>query len=236
MVVLAGAVLLFYGPRVARHWELLKLQARCIEVELPADRPTVEWNEYVVRRLLATRPNEYSAGSWTSAVRPEPRWQDYSTRLGIGSFAEPRGTLFIHERCTPSGARRLVVVEGSAIVSMMRGVLWVTVVRPAGPLWGARVVVGQAIWEPSSSPPEVEVFEGGYGTDARYGAGKIDPKDRSRFSVPMTVKGKVICLDFKLADDETVSVGARDEKPAPEPAPEQGPVVDPLFVPQGNGR
>src|SRR5258706_502512 len=177
-----GAAGVFYGPRVVRHWELLKLQARCMEAELPADRPTVEWNETVVRRLLASRSGEYSAGWWTSAVRPDPRWQDYSTRLGIGSFVPPRGTLFIHERCTPSGERRLVVVEGNALVSMMQGVLWVTVVRPAGALWGARVVVGHAIWEPSSSPPEVEVYEGGYGTDARDGAGRIGPASRAGVS------------------------------------------------------
>jgi hypothetical protein len=82
----------------------------------------------------------------------------------------------------------------------------------------------------------VDIFEPGYGTDARYGAGKIDPTDRSRFSVPMTVKGEVIWLEFSLADDETVSVVWRVERPAPELAPELGPVVDPLFVPQRRGR
>ncbi len=52
----------------------------------------------------------------------------------------------------------------------------------------------------------------------------------------MTVKGKVTWLEFRLGDDETVSVGAREEPPAPEAAPEQGPGVDPLFVPQRGER
>src|SRR4051812_38554429 len=108
-VILGGGGAIFYGPRVMRHWERLKVQARCMEAELPADRPMVEWNETIVSQLLANRRGEYSAGWWTSAVRTDPRWQDYSARLGIGSSSvETNGTLFMHERRTPSGERRLV--------------------------------------------------------------------------------------------------------------------------------
>jgi len=211
--ILIAAIVLAskYGAVVWRRWEFLRLQAECMNAELPQDRPMMAAG-LDQTRSLAAQSKEYQVNSgW--AVRADPRWAKLEARLGLPAPAHPPATLFLHERYTSSGKRRLVVVEISK-EPLSRGDLIVTVLSPAD----FRTDRDRSPPKPSISSVGIWSSRGrssdGYLPPAQtvWGAGVPDPADRSRFTIPLEVLGLSETLRLKLEDDETVSTAFADEK------------------------
>ena len=108
-------------------------------------------------------------------------------------------TLFLHERQSAGGERRLVVVEAISTFHMKGSeegmALSVLVVRPGTGL----------------SPPEIRSDSAHYppiiyGKTLRIYAGQVDPGDPSHFSIRGESDGKAFVIDGWLRDDDTVSI------------------------------
>jgi hypothetical protein len=213
-----------YRPLALRHRELLKLQRQCLDAELPQALPTVELDTNAAQRLLQAHPADYYT-MFGGVTRRDSRWEQLRLALGLAPPASRPGVLFLHQRYTPSGQRRLVVLEGD--IQSLWGKFLVKVIHPAGPFWGATVTSSQVEMEQDVDLPRIEMIDPGY--DARVGAGIADLTDHSRFTVPMIVKGETTILEFRLLDDDTVTMRVRPPQAAP-PSP-RPPPVDPLELP-----
>lgn len=208
----AIALAIGFGPRAARQWELLRVQAACLRAELPADRPAFEGDYLHHVALTARFPGEYEYDADEGLRRVDARWaamekllvrRGFVVRSGAG-FApySPGGTAFLHERFTPSGRRRLVVVELGGLDD------GVTVIDPAGWFSPPRLIGRGAFELDDATGRALEGLK--VGRRVQYGAGAADPADRSAFTVVMTLAGVSATVDCRLGDDDRVTVALRD--------------------------
>ncbi len=215
--LLAVAILwIIYGPTAWRSWKLLRLQEDCLKADLPADRPVYIAHPQKAAQLLADRPGEYKAYSSHEAVRVDPRWSELAAALGIraGGAGGPFATLFLHERTSPSGHRRLVVIESFTFEPVIgwknryRAALMATVIEPAG--------FGRVPKFSSAEPMHDDyvdhiLLKGAVRTaDMILAAGHPDSSDPSRFTIAASVFGTLEIFDGQLRDDDTVAIYLRD--------------------------
>lgn len=131
------------------------------------------------------RPEELARLGW----RPTPRWNAY-------------GVVFMHERRTKAGARRLVVVpmclndgfnrfgsEGQAVFMVGE------VLKPA------TLLPKHEVTAPASRRESIQLQAGG-GQSLRIFAGQPDQSDPSRFSIRYEVGGRTGWVDGQLRDAE----------------------------------
>ncbi|HYE18553.1 MAG TPA: hypothetical protein VEA69_08920 [Tepidisphaeraceae bacterium] len=198
-----------YGPPAWRHGRLIRLQEACLSAELPRERPVIEADAVAAAALVAARPAEYRRNPVGHAVRVDPRWAALAAELGLPPWPDPPPgyplwTMFCHERFTPDGRRRLVVVEGWGLHAV------VTTVEPGG--WaGRRPRVAwrdSAVWGPASAKAYVEAHD--VPGSSRHEAGVPDPDDRSRFTVPIVRKGVHGTFELRLGDDDRVTIRLLD--------------------------
>ncbi|MEZ0266347.1 MAG: hypothetical protein ACAI43_16580, partial [Phycisphaerae bacterium] len=207
LVVVAGLALA-HGPRAWRHYKLMRFQAACLSAELPQDRPMWESDAAAAAALVAAWPAEYALDAWQRAVRVDSRWAALAAEGGMGPpyvrLGWPQSTTFCHERFTPAGRRRLVVVEG------WRSEDQATVVEPGGWTGGRPRVAwrGMPEWDRATNDSLNSAAE--LRGPTRLGAGAPDPADRSRWTVPVVFNGVLGMLEYRLADDDTVTVRLLD--------------------------
>lgn len=210
VTLLLSALALVYGPRALSQWKLMRLQEACMSAEMPEDRPVYETEASAVEKLIARHPAEYqlNRGGW--ALRIDPRWVAFSAEVGwvrspASQTRDAAGTTFLHERYTPDGRRRLVVLEGLSRV---------TVYEPAGWTGGKASLVWVGNVNNAYSASTLNVFHGTrlHYDVTRFGAGRIDTADRSRFIVPFVLEGVPGALEYQLQNDDQLSVRLRGER------------------------
>jgi len=170
-----------------------------MKAELPHDRPVLESNPESAKRLVAAYPDEYRLEN-ASAIRADNRWSMLLRQLGVNPkpgrwTGFPFETDFLHERFTPSGARRLVVVEnlGAAIL-----------VEPGGWFTGPRVIAFCAIEFDDRSLAAWQRARDGLKL-TRISAGTPDPADRSRFTISETLGDITGTWEYHLTDDDRIT-------------------------------
>lgn len=203
LLLLQVGLSIAYGPAAWRRWRLLRLQAACLTAELPRDRPVYENDTAAAAALLAARPGEYRRDQG-SALRTDPRWAALAAEIGTATGTVPgvpgRPTAFCHERRTPDGRRRLVVVEH-----------WmeVLVIEPAGAFGGPPTVLAhQRYWRMFGT---LSSYTEGLPPSIRVGAGLPDPADASRFTMPFVFYGIAGTYEGRLGDDDRVTIRLLDE-------------------------
>jgi hypothetical protein len=191
------------------RWQLLRLQRACLTAELPTERPVFEQGvtEGAAEALARGHPGEYEYTSGADiAARPDCRWAALAARFGITPSYGGDATVFLHERWTPGGRRRLVVLEYS-------------------PRWADRVYVvepatGWMIGEPRLLLREKAAWGDdikdfflptiGLAGPDRVWAGVPDPSDRSRFTVPFLRCGVAGTFEYRLGDDDRLTMRLLD--------------------------
>ncbi|HYE19342.1 MAG TPA: hypothetical protein VEA69_12910 [Tepidisphaeraceae bacterium] len=182
-----------YGPWAWTRYRVHRLQEACMTAALPRDRPVCETDPAAARALVAARPGGYRLDRSGWAIRPDPRWAALATELGVPApaSATTAATVFVGERFTPSGARRLVVIQHDGGAAVIEPGGWT---RPPRVAW--RGVV--RAWE--DDPAQWAALE-----PKTTFAGTADPADGSRWTVGFTLRGVPGTWEYRLYDDGRIS-------------------------------
>src|SRR5687767_1551538 len=192
-----------WGPAGWKHAQFLHWQRQCLAYSPPPDLVVYETDPTRAAALIQ-KPGYTSVaqlGGPPIAVYTPRCWSEAMrlggvpvTNTGFGAGG-PGATLFLHERTTPSGVRRLVAVHapagGAAVVALP--IPAPVVVQPAtltaGPsVRGAVAKVQLKLTFPTPSG-SFTVLSSPPGTTTRFFAGRPDPANPSRFTIPFEAGG-----------------------------------------------
>ena len=207
---------------------LLFWQRQCLRYTAPADQVVYEEDPTEATRLLAD-PNRYVAyklnrggapdstpAKTTAAALQFPRcWQRFSALSPIRNVwsVGPLGTgsgaiLFLHERTSSAGNRRLVCLRYYAETysftpsfinayncdtQVYTPAEWTTPSSAANQSMSVDVISGFP-----RHPPRVRIY-----------AGQIDPSDAAHFTIRYEMWGKSDILDGRLNNDDSVTLNPR---------------------------
>ncbi|HYE21946.1 MAG TPA: hypothetical protein VEA69_26130 [Tepidisphaeraceae bacterium] len=208
---IAGSV---WGPDAAGRAYRLYLQRRCLAYEGSAARVVYDEDNSALRAWSLGGDRSAPPPKVAITATPMPAaWVDLRSRVLIGTPAQsgqyingtaPRACVFLHERGTPDGERRLLAVE--LLSDARAGVphLVTHAVRPSG-------------WSKLPAATDVET-DGGYvcslgevpGRKVSFGPGgwrhlrafegRPDPADASRFVIPFELDGVRAYVHGRVVD------------------------------------
>jgi hypothetical protein len=228
MLILAAARLaIFVFPEQLQALQQRRLMQRqqqcrsvCLSFSLPAG--TVVYDDDVNRAnaLLLTSGGYIDAALSMGGVRgaallPTPAWDAYSAALsGIVRPALPRVApiIFLHERTSPAGQRRLVAVQVGRTTGRPDNQIYFHpyVDPPTSVAVSMSSTLGNTtlLVHPASGPRLLEMFRTPTETTALY-AGQIDANDPSHFTIDYLLNNRMETIDGWLNDDDTVSLVPR---------------------------
>lgn len=202
VLVIAVAVY-FRGPELWRQAQLIFYQQRCLNQNLPADRPVYEQRPAAARELVSRYG--YRAMSDGGAYYVDANWAGFNALLAPPGIA-PNATLYLHQRRTPDGEDRLVAVELLTVRSIGSARALDFLVRVIEPGYlsmpkdlsaGGGLVLGRAIVSAEST---LRVF-----------AGQSDPDNPSHFAIEYQEDDtRHRTIDGWLKNDGTVVLEPRD--------------------------
>jgi hypothetical protein len=163
--------------------------AKCLTYDAPADKPVYE-------------PRQ---SGWVTTI-PEP-WTKFSLYWG-GSAPMTGGTLFLHERRTRAGDRRLIAVDAVTMIFPRTLQLQASVFGPAIGVAPARRK--SAVVRVLNMPTDAD--------ELRIYMGQPDPADASHFTMRYEIGNQHGLIDGWLRDDDTVVIELREESLTP-PSP-----------------
>lgn len=211
-IAIAAALLLLVGSGVywreslAHHVRLWNVQRQCLNYTRPpgtrvmTTQPT--GGDYDYRRV----PQSWSLGSPPPplSVLTPACWGQFEAERrdfkAVPQQAYPQA-VFLHERVSPAGHRRLVYVE-SVIPNALQLLRFhnARVIDPAAPWGEPRELSPQRLFQASGRYVEADLF-----------FGQPDPADPSHFTIDFTAEGRRGTIDGWLRDDDTVQFKLRDE-------------------------
>jgi len=195
------------------------VQWRCLNATTDPSVVVYEEEPAAVQRLL--RDSNYIPLPLGTAGRESDQWKAFMKVLGTGTFLWgqrlPAGTVFLHERYTPSGQRMLVwAVYGPDRFGTGRGGLLTLLLRvkslgTAGDLDCGLFAEDSQVFE-SSGP--VAALPHPAEHKVRIFAGQADPSDRTKFYFDYEIDGKKSRTVVRLCDSDPsyqskVKVGGR---------------------------
>jgi hypothetical protein len=207
---------------------ILELQDECLAYRAPSDQVVVEQDSKAAAALLKEDPANYH-DYWDHpydnrfqnftvrlpkagpiAMKVAPPWAALSGRVNFRPNYpnyEKGGTIFCGERFTPSGERRLLVIQ---YISTPTPYLYFSpsvdlvalVITPAkGSVIPKDYALehGHGVWMTNVIvPPPVRIY-----------AGQADPADRTHLTFKYEIKGKSDVVDVRLSDDESIEANPR---------------------------
>lgn len=195
LVVLIGA-LLMGGAEARRHAELLSLQRYCARYAVPADEVV-----YEARLEVVSDPHRPEALAelveLPNSTHPTPGpWQELARWAGEKPLLDAGPVLFLHERRSARGERRVVCVEYAGAWNP----LIARTVKPGTPL-------SRPIFEPIQYSPAINLTNC---HRLRFFAGQPDPADDSRFTIGYEMDGRVGTLEGQLLEDGDIALRVLD--------------------------
>ena len=198
-----------WGPTGWRHVRLLYWQRQCLAYVAPADQVVLDDDPIVAAALLKREGYRNLAGAGSPPVAGfVPRCWAEAMRATTGP---PAGSvLFLHERTSPGGQRRLVILQlpGSG----------------TPPLTGSGI---PALIEPATLTAAPKFHNAVISADVdvswpdlprrstRLFAGQADPADASHFVIRFQTGGLGGTIDGWLEDNDRLRFRVRTEKSAP---------------------
>lgn len=195
-----------WGPGACKQGVLLYWQRQCTKYEVRADAPFYEPDPAKAAALLAQPDTDYvpmafyqnNVGLLTQAVFYPRCLREFEIRASTTYRPKDCAIVYLHERRTPAGKRRLVVIYawpwGGA------GAMWEwAVYEPAG-TFGATLL--------NHGLDEVGMRTGmmtGFSVPKQLGPGQSDPADETHFTIPCIVNGQRIgAYDGRLTDEDKI--------------------------------
>jgi hypothetical protein len=207
-----------WGPGWWRRAEILYWQHECLQFSLPPDTVVYEEDPTGAAALLAGNPkyhpypfqrrsSEHAAPSAaTAAALDVPDWNN----LGIakpGTKINP-AVIFLHERISPAGHRRLVCVrywpQGDTFSPQFVQALNCDTFTVTPGTWSQAPALIPKGWLYDveqgwpRKPPLVRIF-----------AGQPDPNDPAHFTIRYRMWGQEDVVDGRLLDDDRVTLTFR---------------------------
>lgn len=184
LVICISAVIIFraydWGPRLVTWAKGIHTQWQFLRHTAPSDRVVVETEDARAKMLLA-RPG-YVPASLTGHV--DAFYADSIPQQASGLEA----VLFLHERMTPSGERRLVSLSIALNPTIS---LYTATYRPT--------------WHGLQRVRRDRFLEGAFqGRVNRIFAGQADPADPTHFTIRYEAEGQQRVLDGWLQDDDSL--------------------------------
>ena len=191
------------GAALAASWRLKLLSAQRGMLEYAPATGTVAYEENPAEAARLAKLPGYRRGllKKSSAYLEPPQWQAFRDAFERG---ENGYFLFAHERAGPSGARRLAMV-------FLYG-------RPGGGEDETRLTFDGVVVEPAAffkDGSDVNVVTQRLRThlspddELRLFVGRVDPADRTRFTIECDVNGKRNVIDGVLTRLESVELTPR---------------------------
>jgi hypothetical protein len=208
-----------FGPTVWRQTRILYWQRQCMNYTASPAMIVYEEEAAAAAKLMAADSqyaNYYAYGADPQiAAAFKPRcWANLgslvpnSWKIFGASFGG--ATIFLHERTSPAGHRRLVSVRLQPNWNQIEGfhhspiaTIPATLTKmPAGEITSENIAeIRRENWH---RLPQLRVY-----------AGQIDPADSSHFSIHYEMWGQGDILDGRLGDDDRVTLKPRNPPKAP---------------------
>lgn len=199
IVITLGLLALLYGPSISRHVELLRWQRRAMRFDRPEDQVVYEADPARARPLLRSFADMEATNSSGAPVYEFSRtWREFFAILEPPG-RKPGALLFLHERLTPKGQRRLVAVDLPA--RSQQPAFHMLVFRP-GTMGSNPALLDESSWMP---PFLVEPRPAGL----RIMAGEIDPRDASHFTIAWQADTQSGVIDGYLLENDRVILESR---------------------------
>ena len=220
LLLVAAGVALFawvrYGPWLDKRSAMLSAQRACLEYSPAPDSAVFRQDADVT----------YDAKPWSqpSLRQPNvpPAWQNYHARHVApfssipNSSIQSQGTLFLHERRSPGGFRKLVAVElrvvwhrqGTTFQAAKRAIEPGTLRREPRETWGGPTFPDRS--KTNLVGQTQDLFQANYGSAVRFLPGVPDPADPSRFTIDYEVGDRRETIDGRLDDDDSVTLKLRN--------------------------
>jgi hypothetical protein len=211
-----------WGPLAWRRVRVKNLESQCESYSEPATTIAYQGNSpESLDSLLESDPARYVLTD-DGALRISPYWDGLElairpnakrpiphsiTRVTTPAvwFRYTRATLFLHERTSPAGNRRLVVVQVADVADFVGAV-----VMPGDWLNGPALVPGTD-W-PDVDKDSTQMLYWIQRTNRKVVMyfGQVNPSDSSRFTINFVVNKVKVLLDGWLDDNDTVHLKVRD--------------------------
>ena len=187
-----------YGNMAAERWRVNRLYRTCAAYTMPASKVIWEEDPKEVQQLHDYQVVGSHSGNAAYIVPSE--WR--SLNAAIGQQIQTWGTLFLHERSTPTTKRKLLV--GVDVAGWSRGgpVVLFARCRTLAPAVPMRLPLQEKVDHPSVHLSHTE------GT-LRLFAGQPDATDASHFTIDYLLGDQKGVIDGWLKDDGSVLLERR---------------------------
>lgn len=212
-----GLGIWLWGPAAWRGATLLYWQHRCMTYSPPPDQVVLDTLPPPTPPSPTSR--SLSVPSWaytglpplSAAVVPR-EWAEFARLTELRP--DPTAMLFLHERTSPSGGRRLVAVQiDRQAFSYVPCMISAHVIRPVG-LSARPAAVTQNIELTS------DLLSLYFARRLRFFAGQPDPDNAAHFTIAVEAEGAAVTIDGYLTDDDRVVLRVRPAwRPGPTTAP-----------------
>ncbi|MGE5609027.1 MAG: hypothetical protein ACM359_07220 [Bacillota bacterium] len=216
-MLLGASFLAHWGWSKRDHWQLLLVQRRCMHYlappgtvvfRQPAD---LQSQDQAVKRSLASPapvPTPWNNLRFKCTFPPGASTSFHGT-------SSSHGTLFLHQRTSPAGNTRLVIVDLNLAWAPRFTILYANkmVVQPASLRSPPKLV-----WA-GNIPGDITVLDlvgrrqdllrPPYGKEIKCLFGQPDPADASHFTIDILIDGQTHIIDGWLRDDDTVMLKVR---------------------------
>jgi hypothetical protein len=224
-------------------WTAAKLhyfERACMTFSTPQGHVALEHDRVEAKRLIDQGGGYMVRAAFTSEARPAIFVPNELTRYLGKAGGGNDAVLFLHQRTSPGGTRRLVIVRvegvpwrvfeetsdrggGGGGGDLPCAALFVTAASMPPLGWrdirppveqpsksGLAVILSRNLQETPSGL--VATFDEG----TRFFSGRPDPRDRSRFTIDYMMSGQRDVIDGQLSDDGQVTLKPRAARKVPE--------------------
>lgn len=191
LLIVLAAVMGWGGVAARDQYRLISVQKLCATYTLPPGEVVYEAKIEPVKEPTAKEPwAELAEVTHTKKPAPEP-WQELTKISGEPPLLDGGPVLFLHERRSACGERRVVCVEYTGAWS---------------PLVVRTVHCGSLVTRASFDPLQWSPNPNLTGRRLRFFAGQPDPADPARFTIAYDMDGRAGTVEGRLLDGGDVAL------------------------------
>jgi hypothetical protein len=193
-------IAIIYGPAAIARFQLIAVQRTAMAYSPAADHVVYETDPQAAK-LLMRNPGDYmAAGAGVPVIEFARPWRDFY-RLAEPPGRKPAAVLFLHERHTRAGRRRLVAVD--TLGSDHDGPLMFrsAVFRPGNTLASAGLLSTTNWTQLGGDEKDGQVV--------RIFAGQCDARDPAHFTIAYQTRSGLEVVDGWLLEDDQVMLDLR---------------------------